>query len=434
MICPKCGFENVENSNYCINCGSRLDGKVRCPKCGEFLESDSEKCPSCGFVVPHKHEQSSHGFNDKRQKIKNVFTRIFAIVSIVLFALAIVECFGFYLKASSTSETDFWDGSAIYYLVINIFNCVKSLQTSLSPSEFSAMLISAVIPFLIVILNISVVITASIIGIIKSIKNLKNRTYNTHQFLMIVMLSNLVSTILLYAFSSSYGYGQEYLTYEISSSKTSLITNICINLFIMFVSESFFEFSKNAKMTFIVRILLSFVFGGGIILLSSFHDNFINLFFSEDVRYSYGFASFLVNRIAEVGNGGSSNIALLVLSISYFVLIMILIILLVSSILFTSLHYFNNTYRKHSYYIPMYALTITILIVTVLSLIVHISIHTLLMGVGYKEVTSSYSIYVLAILYAGFPFSSTMLIRKINQNTKLAEQTSVIESDQHGRD
>ena len=178
MKCPKCSFENVDGSTYCINCGSRLDGKVRCPKCGEFLEPDAESCSHCGYVVPHNKEASSNGFNDKRERLKFVFNRVFAIASIVLFSLAILEVWGFYLSYKSSADINFWTGSAVYYLVLNIIDAVRTtIDGGLSPSELTAMWFGAGFQFLVMLINIVVVTTASIFGLIKSIHNLKSNTY-----------------------------------------------------------------------------------------------------------------------------------------------------------------------------------------------------------------------------------------------------------------
>ena len=184
MKCQKCGFENVDNSTYCINCGSRLDGKIRCPKCGEFIEPDAKACPSCGFIVPHSNKPSSNGFSQKRTQIKSIFIRIFSIVSIVLFALAIFQCWGFYLSFSRSAETtleNFWNGSAVYYLVLNVINSVKfTTGSNMVPSEIVSLWLDTGLKFIFVLLNIVIVTTASILGIVKSINSLKSKTYKCH--------------------------------------------------------------------------------------------------------------------------------------------------------------------------------------------------------------------------------------------------------------
>ena len=43
MKCHKCGFDNLDEANFCIKCGARLDQKIPCPKCGEYISNDEEK-------------------------------------------------------------------------------------------------------------------------------------------------------------------------------------------------------------------------------------------------------------------------------------------------------------------------------------------------------------------------------------------------------
>lgn len=54
MICPKCNRENDETSVFCIQCGTRLDGKKECPSCKALLRSDAVYCNVCGARVDGK--------------------------------------------------------------------------------------------------------------------------------------------------------------------------------------------------------------------------------------------------------------------------------------------------------------------------------------------------------------------------------------------
>lgn len=72
--CSKCGIENKDSSEFCHNCGSKLDdspsdnenkcsecgsilneGATFCPKCGNKLENEDTKtlCQSCGREIPN---------------------------------------------------------------------------------------------------------------------------------------------------------------------------------------------------------------------------------------------------------------------------------------------------------------------------------------------------------------------------------------------
>ena len=430
MKCPKCSFENVDGSTYCINCGSRLDGKVRCPKCGEFLEPDAESCSHCGYTVPHNKEASSNGFNDKRERIKFVFNRVFAIVSIVLFSLAILEVWGFYLSYKSSGDINFWTGSAVYYLVLNIIDAVNiTITEGLSPAELTSLWFGAGFQFLVMLINIVIVTTASIFGLIKSINALKTNTYKCYLYLAVVLLSHAVCLFLLTSFANTFEYGKEYLSYEISGSKSFFDSQIGVALLIMFISEAFFQFDKTKKAKFITLVLISLVAIVGYLYLESYQGAFINYFFDKDVTYNYGLGYFLMNRISEVGLGGSSNnISLLILSIALFVLFLLVVTLLVSSILYTVIHYFNRTYERHHFYIPLYYMSITLLVILTMCLIITIAINVIVANELGVSVLANYGIYPVALIYAGFPFASVSMIRNIKANNKLAEQTSVIES------
>ena len=55
MICKKCGAETlVENAVFCGECGTRLDGKIKCRACGEFNEETTKFCVYCGTRIDGK--------------------------------------------------------------------------------------------------------------------------------------------------------------------------------------------------------------------------------------------------------------------------------------------------------------------------------------------------------------------------------------------
>jgi hypothetical protein len=47
MICPKCGFENRKEANFCKECGAKLE--LFCPSCGHPYEPSSKFCDKCGY-------------------------------------------------------------------------------------------------------------------------------------------------------------------------------------------------------------------------------------------------------------------------------------------------------------------------------------------------------------------------------------------------
>jgi class 3 adenylate cyclase len=46
MKCPKCQFANPEGSNFCLECGGKLE--TTCPQCGNTLPSEAKFCNKCG--------------------------------------------------------------------------------------------------------------------------------------------------------------------------------------------------------------------------------------------------------------------------------------------------------------------------------------------------------------------------------------------------
>jgi len=56
MKCPNCQFENPQESNFCIECGSRLE--LQCPQCGNVLPYAGKFCNKCGHDLKKSAEAS----------------------------------------------------------------------------------------------------------------------------------------------------------------------------------------------------------------------------------------------------------------------------------------------------------------------------------------------------------------------------------------
>ncbi len=56
IVCPNCGATNGEGTNFCQNCGTKLEAapapaKKFCTECGAALDPEARFCNSCGTKV-----------------------------------------------------------------------------------------------------------------------------------------------------------------------------------------------------------------------------------------------------------------------------------------------------------------------------------------------------------------------------------------------
>ncbi len=66
MICSKCQFSNVEDANFCLNCGQRIT--VICPRCSRRILSLANFCDGCGFSLEHQ-PPAATGVSDHQQGV-----------------------------------------------------------------------------------------------------------------------------------------------------------------------------------------------------------------------------------------------------------------------------------------------------------------------------------------------------------------------------
>ena len=57
MKCLKCNYENPEGSNFCLECGGKLERS--CPQCGNELPPEAKFCNKCGHDVRKPKEEAS---------------------------------------------------------------------------------------------------------------------------------------------------------------------------------------------------------------------------------------------------------------------------------------------------------------------------------------------------------------------------------------
>jgi len=70
MKCPECQFENSEDSNFCLECGRKLEQK--CPQCEKMLPLNANFCNACGHKLRKESSQfqTELSFDDKLAKIQ----------------------------------------------------------------------------------------------------------------------------------------------------------------------------------------------------------------------------------------------------------------------------------------------------------------------------------------------------------------------------
>ena len=70
MQCPECQFENPEDSDFCLECGQKLEQK--CPQCGKAIPVDVKFCNECGHKLTAKSapSQKEFSFDEKLEKIQ----------------------------------------------------------------------------------------------------------------------------------------------------------------------------------------------------------------------------------------------------------------------------------------------------------------------------------------------------------------------------
>lgn len=57
IICPNCGKELEEGTQFCDNCGTKIIETVFCPNCGEQTSTEFPFCPKCGALLREEPEE-----------------------------------------------------------------------------------------------------------------------------------------------------------------------------------------------------------------------------------------------------------------------------------------------------------------------------------------------------------------------------------------
>lgn len=430
MKCFKCGFDNVDNAKYCINCGSRLDGMIICPKCGEVLPNNANVCSKCGRKIPHNEKSNENNAKiERKEQLTRIFARILNAFLIVAFALGLLAVWSKYVNSSNTSYTGGY--YAHYYLFLSWGEMKKVIQSSSDAFIKVGVIYQTILNFIIVLLNVVITYVFGIMGIIKSAKNLKRKVNDVPMVnLAVILVSNLIcsSAIVSCAFdftSNGIFNTGEYLT--------KYITLIGVIFLISFAFLNIILFSKKSIPAFIEKLLfaLAFFFAIFIILALDFYVTGLNGYGSLRTT---SLVFYLMKNFGNF-NGNNYFITSFVLSLclSFFKFIMFASIGVF--IIFFTTGYYSKRETHMSYKIPCYAMAIlgviTSTAIIVISFVLNAFLNKMpvvpgLKGVNYHLSNTIWKQFVLCLFFVGFVIASFVLSRQTNHDQKLAENTTKI--------
>ena len=170
MKCPKCGYENPDDSLFCEECGEKLDTqKFLCPSCKNEVRKGVKHCKTCGYELTWvdadydhipipvkgqlneikkvkkvekpviKEEESVEATNNEsesKQKLaKDVLYYVSTGILIIGIILSIIGCFGSFMSASVKygTLTQSADSYPIPYLFKDMFKNFESLKSDEKP-------------------------------------------------------------------------------------------------------------------------------------------------------------------------------------------------------------------------------------------------------------------------------------------------------------
>ncbi|HBF68077.1 MAG TPA: hypothetical protein DDW20_01995 [Firmicutes bacterium] len=437
MKCEKCGFDNIDNAKYCINCGTRLDGKILCPKCGTPLDKNAEKCPNCAYKVPHKSEEKFTGYTKAVNKLDNIFTKVFLVSIIVLLSISLFAVLGKYINISNTSNNvDQSFGFSYYFLVTNwikFANIVSKLDMN-NVGYFISILFETIVPFVLVLGNIILTYIFGIKGIISASKALKtNDKVPSYRYFIIVFISNLFAVSSLMGIQHLNGSSLTY--FEKSSFMNSFLSMCSLLLFLMVSFECVKAFDKNKISLFMEKILsaLSIIFV--VYLIDNLHSStlILNYTYENNAYYiSYNSCSLLLNIISSLNTSttiSNNDIVLFVfLGINLILTLFIYGSLCVYAVFFGS-GYFRDNSNSHKYKIPLYAgafmselfMTIKMFIIVTISIVLNSKLPE---GYTFSVLPYTWSSFVIGLLLLGTTVASCVIIRSYRNYERIANQTT----------
>jgi len=417
MKCPKCGFDNLDEANFCIKCGSRMDEKVPCPKCGEYISNDSEFCPKCGKSIPHQ-KKSHIDRNEKVDIYKAKIARIFNLVS----CFVTLFCFIFFIGYAFTNQLTFLhlsdqNSNFATYLV----DCFKDINT-VSGAEASLRIIRSVI----YTFNLLVTLGFSIVGILKTAKSFKHRENinRAYKYLIVVLLAKLTTLSLLvstYSHTDFVNASSHFVAFEYF---------VIFHITLCLAFDCFLSFKRGQVSLFISRIILGFGLYLLILIIVQFRNS--EMYLLLDASSTEGMIAHFVHLTEALATHNYVNGFISVYIVSIISLFLALAIISTAYFLgvFLVSSYFRgmNKFKKFRIVFYMAVILLSILATSYLiSSIVELITFGKYLGNNYYYAGNAVSVFVCSALLVGVAIATFSIYNRFSRRNKLSERTTLVE-------
>ena len=415
MKCPKCGFENLEEANFCIKCGHRIDGKVPCPKCREYIPNDAEHCPHCGKAIPHfktSDEVSNEQAKTRRDNIANIFNFVSCFVTLFIFIFAISATF-------TRHFLDYAGNGLIDFIPTPSFiNDFKAASGTIRAGMIIGLSVAAI--------DFIVCLVFSIIGVVKAAKAFKNRELiiDAYKYMVIVLASKIVTSTLLNLNSSGYSY---YTMTEMFIGLT-----LC-HLFVCIAFDCFLNFKKGAVSVFVARVILGIGIVFPLLILNLMGESTIFVEQSEGFVGTQGLIQHFTDLTGRlIVYGPTAELVSYVVCCVSMVFMAVIISLTYSFLVYYTVSYFRGMNRFRKFRIAFYMSDITLSIFATGYLISTIVEYQLYRNYLNTTQYSSYGdgpvwVFIYSILLVGVAVATFNIYNRAAKRAKLAEKTTKVE-------
>ncbi len=288
MKCPKCHFENNEDSSFCRNCGSPLHLKKVCPHCEKEIDGDSRFCPFCGSLLDEV-SQPSQGKepSQAKEKTRKIISKVLSISTLVFFACSLVFGLGNYLSHVNGLN----NASAN---IITLFGVLNDFFTPESPSTIAGQIHNIAGPYqgtylvLVALFYYGALISICVLGIVKEAQNLNaNDGEGNNPYLPLLVSSSSFSYALL-SNGLSFGGG----SVAIGGGLGSILVIGGILFLLRLANSLVFSFAKGKGLTLASNIVNSILFIQFIAMIGKVGSGYLS-FGGTSNEGTYGFISIL---------------------------------------------------------------------------------------------------------------------------------------------